>query len=287
MARKRDVFVAIPTLSGRTTVAITHFLNVLERLSLSADCPWRFSWQIVNGRRPVEYARNVLCGIFFNKANAEKLWFIDEDMLPTETSLQLLDVEGDIVAGRAWAFDASAPEREPALRLCLFDYNKHGDAKFNPIIPQDGDSVLPIAAAGTATMLIDRKVLEDRRLWLSDEYESVDGKRYRCTDEAGTDDYAPPIFRSIYAPNGKILRGEDLDFCLRASMLGYQVRAHVGSQFGHLKEVNIDDVAMLCELVARRVAANSTGTSMRDLATVAAFAHEKESIRYAYEDQVA
>jgi hypothetical protein len=288
MAAKRDVFVAIPTLSGRTTVGITHFLNVLERLSLSPDCPWRFSWQVVNGRRPVEYARNVLIGIMFNKSpNAEKLWFIDEDMIPTETSLQLLDVDADIVAGRAWAFDASAPGRDPALRLCLFDYNKNGDAKFNPIVPQEGDDVLPIVGAGTATMVISRRVLDDKRMWFSDEYESVDGKLYKCSTDVGTDDYAPPVFRTVYAPNGKILRGEDLDFCLRAHELGYQVRAHVGSQFGHLKEINIDDVAMLCELVARRVSVNSPNSNMRDLATLASFAHEREVLRYADQDQVA
>lgn len=288
MAAKRDVFVAVPTTTGRVTVGIAHFLNTLERLSLVADYPWRFQWQVVNGRRPVEFARNVLCGIFLEKTKAEKLWFIDEDMVPTESSLQLLDLDADIVAGRAWAFDHSAPEagKEPSLRLCLFHYNRNGDFKFNPIVPKDGDSVLPIVAAGTATMLISRKVIEDRRLWLSDEYQGLDGNTHRCSDDRG-DDWAPPIFRTQYAPNGRILRGEDLDFCLRAHELDYRVLADVTAQFGHLKELNIDDVAMLCELVARRVAANSTQSSLKDIATIASFAHEKETYRYAEENSLA
>jgi hypothetical protein len=253
---KREIFIAVPTMSNRATIAIFQFLATVDRLSLLADFPYKFSWQVANGRRPVEYARNWLTGVFLTKTDAEAIWFLDEDMIPTESSLELLAVDADIVAGRAWAFDHQNGSKAPGLKLCLFQYNQLGDYKFNPIIPKIDDSVVDVVAAGTATMLIRRKVIEDPRMRLPQSYIGLDGNPHDLTEETEDEAWAPPIFRTTYKPNGQILRGEDLDFCLRATECGFSVKAHVGAQFGHLKEVNLDDVAMLAELTARRVAAS-------------------------------
>jgi hypothetical protein len=241
-------------MSNRATIGIYQFLTLLERLGMQPDYPYKFSWQIMNGLRPVEYARNRLVGAFLKNTKAERLWFIDEDMLPTQTSLELLDVDADIVAGRAWAFDHPNGNRGPSLKLCIFDYNKLGDYKFNPVVPENGSSVMDVTAAGTATMLISRAVLEDPRMNLPGAYTGLDGIVHSVDVEREADDWAPPVFRTLYKPNGHILRGEDLDFCLRAHELGYSIKAHVGSEFGHLKEVNLNDVAAMAEAVARRVA---------------------------------
>ena len=246
-ALKKLCFVVVPTMDNRMTIGVVSFLAMLDRLNHSPTSPWAFQWEVINGRRPVEYARNYLAGRFLYGTQAEKIWFIDNDMIPDASALEMLQVDADIVAGRAWAFDHGNPEneREPGLKLCLFNYNELGDFKFNPLIPKEGDSIVDIEAAGTATMLISRRVLEDRRMWFDTKYEGLDGEVKDLEDETLDPKWAPPIFKTQYKPNGQILRGEDLDFCLRAHNLEYSLKGHLGARFGHLKEVDLDHVVQI------------------------------------------
>jgi len=256
--QKEEIFVALPTVTATVNVAILRFMLLLQQASVSATSPWKFSYYVVNGKRPVEYARNLLVGAFIEQTSASRLWFMDEDMMPGVDTHALLQVDGDIVAARAFAFDHSHEDKPPALKLCVFHYNLNNDFRFNCVQPKVGDPLLmDVAAVGTATMLIKRNVLTDRRLWLDGAFRYFDDHRYDCSDRATDSDagdgFAPPIFRALYKPNGKILRGEDLDFCQRAGALGYSIKADLGIKVGHHKAVNIDEVAELCQLVAERV----------------------------------
>ena len=256
---KEDIFVAIPSLDANVNIGVMRFLLTLQQASMAKTSPWKFSYYVVNGKRPVEYARNLLAGAFLEQSNASRMWFIDQDMMPGENAHELLLAEADIVAGRMFAFDHAHDGKPPALKLCAFHFNVNGDHRFNCAAPKEGDDIstpMEVDAVGTASMLIRRNVLEDRRLWADGAFTYFDGAEYDCSafsTDKDAEGFAPPIFKTIYKPNGKILRGEDLDFCRRAGEFGYAIKADLSVTFGHHKAVNLDEVAELCQIVADRV----------------------------------
>lgn len=261
--RKERIFVAIPTLGGVVGLGIWKFLEACRKINDDPTVPWHFEHSIVNGKRPVEYARNVLAGQFL-ETDCERLWFLDADMRPTENLRQLLTVEGDVVAGRALIWDNKTDDKSPGLRPSVFRYNERGDYKFTPLLPAAGSQVVDADAVGTATMLVRRAVLEDPKMRVPSRYVGLDGEVHDLDDEVEREDYAPAIFRTPSKPNGEPLRGEDLDFCLRAKACGYSIRAHLGVGVGHLKTVDLEEVAQFVDLAYQRVLA------ARDAAPLAA-----------------
>jgi len=251
--KKEHIHIGIPCGSGRLGVPITDFLANIHRLSAEPSVPYQFSWQILNGHRPVEYARNLLVGGFLRDTKAERLWFMDDDMKPPANALALLGVDADMAAPAAFAFNHATPDRPPTLKLCLFNYLEDQHS-FECALPgKTGVTEMQVDGAGTAAMVIRRHVLEDRRLWQEGGYSDLAGKAQDCwqTDpDGGT--FAPPIFKMVSQPNGKIMRGEDLDFCLRARALGYKLVGHYGVNFGHVKPVDLTQVAEYGNMVAKR-----------------------------------
>jgi hypothetical protein len=112
------------------------------------------------------------------------------------------------------------------------------------------DLVQEIDAAGAACLLVRRRVLEDRRMWLPTAYATADGHARDLGDEMEDPEWAPPVFRCWRKPNGHIYRGEDIDFVWRARQLGYTARVHLGAVFGHVKRIDLNQVG---ELWARQI----------------------------------
>ncbi len=242
---KEAVFIGVPCVNEYLHVGVHRFLVWADRLSLDPKHPFSYGWQIMTGKRPIEYARNLLAGTFL-RSGASRFLMLDDDMVPKQDIFNLLDVDGDIVAPCMFAKKGSAEiDGEPRLEICAYMWNLKGDHKFNSIIPQPGQSVLDVEGVGTGFIVVRRRVMEDRRLWQNGEFE-WHGVKYACDKlpEDEPDEWAPPIFRTNYAPNGKILRGEDLDFSRRAHELGYTIRAHMGIRCGHAKVCNLDDMAL-------------------------------------------
>lgn len=259
------IYVAIPTCSSRLTMGLIHFLSSLDRMSLDEQFPYAFCWRVMNGKRPVEYARNHLTRSFLELKQASRLLFVDEDMMPGPGALNILDVDADLVSGRAFGFDhkrvdpLTKKQLPPGLKPCIFDLNPK-TGRFHPKKPDfsKGQTVFDADASGAACLLIKRHVLEDRRMWLPTKYVDHMGIAKDHSDNEfpeGDEDWAPPIWRTIYRPDGRILRGEDLDFTDRARKLGYSLKAHYGANYGHLKEVDLDAVADMAETITQRVTA--------------------------------
>lgn len=238
--QKELIYVAVPAVEDKIHAGISVFLSILDRVSMHPDSPWAFAHEVFPGLRGIDYCRNRIVGKFL-RSTASRLWMIDDDMIPSNEMLDLLKVDGDIVVPRMFAFKRAG--NEPSLQCCAFKHNLNGDNKFNAIVPTQPVAV-EVDSAGTGCILIRRRVLEDKRMWHESAYE-WGGVTCHLDDERLSENWAPPVFKFHYKPNGEILRGEDLDFCLRARDAGYKIMGHMGVACGHAKLVNLDDVALI------------------------------------------
>ena len=126
-------------------------------------------------------------------------------------------------------------EGTPTLSTAV--YTKAGDG-FEQINPKNrliGQDIVSIDAAGTGTLLISRKVLEDLRMMNSKTYMSAEGQQIELSKEEPL-----PIFRTLHKANGSEERSEDIDFVWRAKQLGYQCECVLDARFYHKKEILID-----------------------------------------------
>lgn len=231
--KKEHILVALLTYGDSVNVSFLWWIDQLRSLNADEKHPRTYEVMYVPGLRPVSYARNVAATNFLNHPTADKLWFIDDDLVPTENSLKIFESRADVVSGLYWLL--LMKEGKPTLSTAI--YKKAGDG-FDQIDPKNrliGQDIIPIDAAGTGTLLISRRVLEDARMMNSNQYLSAEGKMVTLTS-----DEPLPIFRTQYKANGSEERSEDIDFVWRAKQLGYQCEAVLDARFYHKKEVLID-----------------------------------------------
>lgn len=249
-AKKEGIFVGIPHVGDDLSLVIVNFVTGLNQMSADPECPWRFEICIEQDKRPVHYARNCIAGRFL-ESECERLWFVDSDMVPTPTAFHLLHTDADIVAARMYAIKRRPDNHQPYLQLCAYDQVNPNDSLRTLTVLPDHDPIYDVIGVGTGCTVIKRKVLEDKRLWGATTYEwggkSADVMQER--DDDGT--AAPPIFRWLEKPNGKPLRGEDLDFSLRAKELGYSVKVNTAAHCGHIKAMNLDDSLQMGREIAQ------------------------------------
>lgn len=210
------VFLAIP--AGEMVV---HAEIAAWLLNLPTDLH-QFRVRILPGVSPVELARNKLCAEML-ATDAERLWFIDSDMVPPANATDLLDVEADICAGVALGLHEPPPGAPVGTIVAPAVYEGNGQ-KFRPVWLKPG--VNEVDAVGCATMVIKRRVLEDSKIRGKDAW-----------------------FRTLQDATGATQAGEDLDFCRRAKHRGYSVKATTEVVFGHRKSV---DLNLLLDLITAR-----------------------------------
>ena len=253
MRKKLSVFVAIPTMTNRITIQIAALLDALRQGSTEADSEFDLKFQIEMGKSPVEYARNVLCGAFL-KTDCDKLWFIDEDMLPYASVVRLIHSEADIACARMYKFDHPNPDKKVDVGLGLCAMTKAPNGMYSPLMPEVGaPAVQRCDAVGTGCTVIARRVIEDRRLWSDNVYSTLDGKTIDGNVPTDDGDFAPAIFRHPRAPNGMGLVGEDIEFCERARSLGYTIEVDLNAVCGHFKSIDIDQAGFLAQKTVERV----------------------------------
>lgn len=231
--KKELILIALLTFKDSVNVSFLWWVDNIRKLNDDPNHPRTYEVMYVPGLRPVAYARNVAITNFLNHPTADKMWFIDDDLVPTESALNIFNSDADIVSGLYYLLlmEGSNPTISTAI------YQKEGDG-FLQIDPKNykGQSpIIPIDAAGTGTLLISRKVAEDPRMMLSKEYISAEGLLTTLRD-----DEALPIFRTLAKANGSEERSEDIDFVWRAKQLGYKVEGVLDARFLHKKEMLLD-----------------------------------------------
>lgn len=245
------VMIAIPTLKALLPVSLTQFLMQAERFNHQPNYPHKFSFRFCENKAPCDYARNVLAGKFLN-TDCEALWFVDDDMLPPKNAFDLLDEPGDIISPTTFIarFYQNRSQTENvgrhAFAVELNGYKRTDPAgeKFVNIDPsqQVGDSNrMEIDAVGTAAIIIKRHVLEDERMWLAPvstwnrEFDENTKETETCRD-------VPLLFKNQHNITGRTIRGHDVDFTNRATLLGYKLQYVLDNEWGHIKMLDIGSV---------------------------------------------
>ncbi len=138
-------------------------------------------------------------------------------------------------------FKHAGANNPTTLQICAF--NNAEDGQQHPIIWDGGDPIVDVDSVGTGSTIIRRELFEDDRLMLTDKFINLAGE-----EESLHTDY-PNVpkcyFRRHYGPNGQVIRGADIDFCLRAKKAGYSVRVNMGVKFGQVNRVNLNEMASL------------------------------------------
>lgn len=231
--KKEHILVCLLTYGDSVNVSFLWWIDQLRSLNADEKHPRTYEVMYVPGLRPVSYARNVAVTNFLSHPTADKLWFIDDDLVPTENSLRIFESKADIVSGLYWLL--LMKEGKPTLSTAVYTKAEEGFEQIDPKKRLIGQDIVPIDAAGTGTLLISRKVLSDSRMMNSKSYTSAEGVQTELAS-----DEALPIFRTLHKANGSEERSEDIDFVWRAKQLGYQCECVLDARFFHKKEVLID-----------------------------------------------
>ena len=231
--RKESILIALLTYKDSVSVSFLWWLDSLKALNDDPNHPRTYNVMYIPGLRPVSFARNTAVNTFLKFPEVDKLWFIDDDLVPTESSIKIFDSHADIVSGLYWLL--LMEEGNPKISSAVYTKIKGG---FSMIDPRKvvGSRIVKIDAAGTGCLLISRKVLEDKRMLLPTEYIGAEGDMKDTNKESGI----VPVFRTQYRAEGSEERSEDIDFVWRAKQLGYEVESNLDAKFFHKKEVLID-----------------------------------------------
>lgn len=231
--KKEHILIALLTYKDSVNVSFLWWIDQLRSLNADASHPRTYEVMYVPGLRPVSFSRNVAITNFLNNKAADKLWFIDDDLVPTDNSTKIFESKADIVSGLYWLL--LMKDGKPTLSTAVYNKVPGGFDQINPKSLLIGQNIVPIDAAGTGTLLISRKVAEDVRMMNTKEYISAEGEITTLKDEE-----ALPIFRTQYKANGSEERSEDIDFVWRAKQLGYRCECVMDARFFHKKEVLVD-----------------------------------------------
>lgn len=247
---KEKIAFCVPSLHGSINHDLYMMIREAERASLEEKCPFEFQLHTACGKQPVWYARNLLVDSAL-KNGASRLWFLDDDIIPPPNVFGMLLVEADIVSGCVPIVQQKESGRCMRINANGYRYNVDGRMLYTSVRPTYGEKpIFEVDAAGTAAMLIKRRVFEDDRVKLPRTFINVDGKEKSLAE---TDEQ--PYFRMQFDAVGRIIRSEDLDFCTRAKEAGYTIMYDFEVVFGHNKNMNLAGIMELADSMASKYAA--------------------------------
>lgn len=223
---KMHVVIGVPTRDYNVSIGIPSLVAHLFHAASKPDCPFVFSFVVVAFSIPTETARNETVKQFLKIEDADVLWFVDSDALPSANSDLLLGhlIRDDVdICGVMTPFLTGLTDK--AYQYNVYRWNPEMTS-FNPLLPKENTGLIEVDGMGTPGMAIKRKVLEDKRLWAGEPDEKYG---------AG----CPPIFRWIRAASGHTIMTDDLDFCMRSKQLGYRLWVDTAIRWGHVKHLDV------------------------------------------------
>lgn len=233
--QKQQVLVGVVAGSHAAHASLLWLAYYLYPWSLNPKMRYEFLFWPEIGTSPQELARNNLCQRCLD-SDAEVLLMIDDDMIVDGTVLDLLTTpDYDIVAPLQYMYLPENHEKKravPSTVPCAFNFDRDAPEgqQIRPVLPTPGQMITDVEAVGSGCMAIKRKVLEDPRMQI----------------EPGLD--PPAFFQNQYLANGIRIRGLDIDFCKRATELGYRIRTNWTVQVGHYKKCNLNGVDLYAKM---------------------------------------
>ena len=204
MEGKPLVFICIPTL-GSIRVEL---VRALFGWQTHPDYDVRFYFP--QGMLPLDSARNHCVQKFIELSNHEddRLWFIDDDIVPPPDALNImLDHNRDIVGLLCFMVKPDdkgqlvpvpiAMRYAPGNRLTVFF---------------EGQGLTEVDAIGGGCVMIKRKV-----------YETIGGRPYEFH----------------YYPDGNLSLVGDYDFCQKAQKAGFKIHVDFAHLCGHIKAIDL------------------------------------------------
>ena len=223
---KEKIEIALLTYSDSVNVSFLRWIDFLRSKNNDPQHPRQYHVVYHPGWRPVALARNAAVEHFL-KGDADRLLFIDDDIVPNDTSELIFENDQDIVSGIYYLL--MMKDGNPMKQAAIYKKTNGG---FESIDPSKIDTRnIDIDAAGTGTLLIKRKVFTEK-MQLETKYESADGELMQVD--------MTPYFRTLYKPDGSESRSEDIDFVWRAKQLGFSCVADTKARFLHKKMMLLD-----------------------------------------------
>jgi GT2 family glycosyltransferase len=202
------VMIAVPNL-GTVHVKL---MTLLMRWMSDNQGAWQSLAVLApNGMVPHDNARN-FCVMEFLRTDNDYLFFIDSDVIPPYDALKkLLEAQKDAISGcyPSVRFDSIAGLDKIIYNVFRHTVNEKGTRSF---VNVTGQGVEEIESAGAGCLLIKREVLE----------------------KMGAD-----WFRFQYAPEGTVIYGEDIDFCMKLPKHGYKLYGHFDVICKHWKNIQL------------------------------------------------
>lgn len=200
------IFVAIPSLTGNMRIELTVLL-----MKMLFNGKYFVKIYMEQGK-PIDFLRNKIVKIFLaeNQISDEKydyLLFIDDDIVPPENILDMIELKKDIISAVCFTFLQDEP-----LALILNKTN-------NPFV--DGyiqskkinkKEIIECDAVGTGCLLIKREVLEKIE--------------------------SPFEFRI----ENDVIKGEDYNFCEKAKKLGYKIFVDTTKICSHFNNIDLKKI---------------------------------------------
>jgi hypothetical protein len=214
---KKQAMIAVPSIDGRVTCGLAHALAQAAALSKDPDFPWEFELFMQEGVTPVDNARN-RCVEAFLSTGADRLFFIDADMKPPHAWWALLGHDEDAVSGFAlgWGSAPKDPRSSGRPGVLTVAYSEKMPEEYFSL-PIDSWQPFRADAVGAACLVLKRWIFE---------------KMPR------------PWFETLFDPKTrKLARGEDIEFFRKAGQLGVKPLIDPRIAFGHMKTVDLLDVA--------------------------------------------
>lgn len=229
--------VMVGFLAGGMMVHVTQawFSYQLPLLNADQDCPFAFMPWYEAATKPCERARNQICGAFL-ESECQILMMVDDDMVIGDNLIDLLATaeDWDIIAPLQHMFIPADKRAGREVAECLpCAFGRDADAPIGKQmlrVKPNGRPVDDVSAVGSGVIAIRRRVLEDPRMQVEPGYDP------------------PAFFRNLLLPNGVRERGLDIDFCWRATELGYGVKVNWNVPVGHYKRVDLFDVDMYAQV---------------------------------------
>lgn len=155
---------------------------------------------------PIDHARNVIVNDFLH-TDYTHLMMIDDDIVPPVDALERLLFHNKAIV--AAACPLIGPDKDGKLVTTMNAYNLNTNEEYI-IVKSTG--LQKVDAVGTGCIMIERKVLEEMKV---------------------------PPFTTEYNGEGIKYRGEDLNFCYQAKLIGIETYVDFKLECKHIKSCNL------------------------------------------------